>query len=134
MPVVSRPPVEHPADAAAPKVEAPSGVASAASQAVASDAQASFEGRLLQIIQAEARRNYPAAARMMGMKGQAVISFEYHDGKVRVLGLVRSSGSPALDRAALAAVQNAAVPLPPAELAGKTLSDLVHVQYDLDAP
>ncbi len=70
---------------------------------------------------------------MMGMTGQAVISFQYQDGKVRVIGLARSSGSAALDRAALAAVQNAAMPPPPPDLAGKTLSDWVHVEYDLDA-
>ena len=121
------------AEPPAAQAAAPANPAQDTSQAAASAAQASFEGRLLQIIQAQARRNYPAAARMMGMTGQAVISFQYHDGKVRVMGLARSSGSAALDRAALAAVQNAAMPPPPPDLAGKTLSDLVHVEYDLDA-
>ncbi len=93
--------------------------------------EASFEGRLLQAVQAEAARRYPVAARLMGVTGQAVVAFEYRDGSVHVTGLMRASGFPALDRAALAAVQDASYPPPPAELAGRTLVKIVHVKFEL---
>jgi protein TonB len=99
----------------------------------AAAAEASFEGRLLQAVQAEARRSYPAAARLMGITGQATVGFDYRDGAVRVMGLTQSSGSPSLDRAALAAVQNASYPPPPAELAGRTLVKVVHVKFELNS-
>ena len=98
-----------------------------------SAAEASFEGRLLQAVQAEARRSYPAAARLMGSTGQAAVAFEYRDGSVRVTGLAQSSGFPMLDRAAMAAVQNASYPPPPAELAGRMLAKIVHVKFELTA-
>ncbi len=96
-------------------------------------AEASFEGRMLQAVQAEARRSYPAAARLMGATGQAAIAFEYRDGSVRVTSIAQSSGFPALDRAAVAAVQNASYPVPPAELVGRTLAKIVHVKFELTA-
>ena len=99
---------------------------------VSAAAEASFEGRLLQAVQAEAQRSYPAAARMMGVTGQAAVGFEYRDGTVRVTGLSQSSGSPMLDRAALAAVQDARYPAAPAALAGRTLAKLVHVRFELN--
>lgn len=98
-----------------------------------SAAETSFEGRLLQAVQAEARRSYPAAARLMGSTGQAAVAFEYRDGSVRVTGLAQSSGFPMLDRAAMAAVQNASYPAPPAELTGRTLAKIVHVKFELTA-
>lgn len=94
-------------------------------------AESSFEGRLLQAVQAEAQRRYPASARLMGLTGQAVVSFEYRDGSVHTASLAQSSGSPLLDRAALAAVQDASFPQPPTALAGRTLVNLVHVKFDL---
>ncbi len=100
---------------------------------VSSAAEASFEGRLLQAVQAEARRSYPAAARLMGTTGEAAIAFEYCDGRVRVTSLLQGSGSPALDRAATAAVQNASYPAPPAELAGRILAKVVHVKFEMAA-
>ena len=107
-------------------------VAAMRQPAVAAAAEASFEGRLLQAVQAEARRSYPAAARMMGIAGQAAVRFEYRDGAVRVIGLSQSSGAPVLDRAALAAVQDAQYPPAPPELAGRTLVKLVHVKFELN--
>ncbi len=95
--------------------------------------EASFETLLLQAVQAEARRSYPAAARLMGSTGQAVVAFEYRDGAVHVTGLAQTSGSPVLDRAALAAVRNASYPPPPGDLAGRTLVKLVHVKFELNA-
>ncbi len=98
-----------------------------------SAAEASFEGRLLQAVQAEARRNYPAAARLMGITGRVTVGFTYRDGVVHVTGVTQSSGTASLDRAALAAVQNASYPPPPAELAGHTLVKIVHVKFELNA-
>ncbi len=96
-------------------------------------AETSFEAALLQAVQAEARRSYPAAARLMGSTGQAVVAFEYRDGAVHVTGLAQTSGSPLLDRAAIAAVQNASYPTPPDTLAGRTLVKVVHVRFELTA-
>jgi protein TonB len=53
----------------------------------------------------------PSAARMMGQSGKAAIAFDYRDGTV--LGdvqVARSSGTPALDAAAQAAVRGAHYP------------------------
>ncbi len=55
---------------------------------------------------------YPAIARERGVSGEALVSFEIRaDGRPGRLELVESSGSGALDRAALEAVERAA-PLP----------------------
>src|SRR5262249_49624348 len=55
---------------------------------------------------------YPAIARTRGVAGEALVAFEIGaDGSPRRLELVTSSGSGALDRAALEAVERAA-PLP----------------------
>ena len=111
-------------DQGAPPAPAPAPAATAA-------AAASFEARLLAAVQAEARRNYPASARMMGVTGQAVVSFDYRDGAVHVTGLVQTSGSPSLDHAAMDAVQHADYPQPPPALSGQTLSKRVHVRFEL---
>jgi len=49
------------------------------------------------------------------------------------LGLTQTSGSPVLDRAALAAVRNASYPPPSGDLAGRTLVKVVHVKFELNA-
>jgi protein TonB len=59
---------------------------------------------------------YPAAARIANEEGQARVAFDYFDGRVTNITLVRSSGFPVLDRAALATVAAAQYPGPPAEL------------------
>jgi len=117
--------------AARPAIDAPSQQAAPAHAASSAAAEASFEALLLQAVQAEARRSYPAAARLMGSTGQAVVAFEYRDGSVRVTGLAQTSGSPLLDRAALAAVQNARYPAAPGDFAGRTLVKVVHVKFEL---
>jgi protein TonB len=126
--------VATPREDASPPSDAKATAAHAASAAAAAAAaEASFEGRLLQAVQTEARRSYPASARLMGITGQAVVAFDYHDGAVRVTRLAQSSGSPILDRAAMAAVQDANYPPPPLELAGHILTKVVHVKFELNS-
>jgi len=137
-----RPPTTHPvAPVARPRVIPVPGVAATRPASDASSpppappaaAEASFEAALLQAVQAEARRSYPAAARLMSLTGQAVVAFEYRDGAVHVTGLAQTSGSPLLDRAAMAAVQNASYPTLPDTLADRTLVKVVHVRFELTA-
>ena len=122
---------DAPAGEAQPVGDVPKPMPAPAPRAAPAAVEASFTGRLLQAVQAEARRSYPPSARLMGTTGQAAVMFEYRDGAVHVTGLAQTSGSPVLDRAALSAVQNASYPPPPSELAGQTLVRLVHVKYEL---
>ncbi|WP_206951071.1 TonB family protein [Trinickia acidisoli] len=91
---------------------------------------ASFDAELRAAIQAAL--HYPEAARMAGMDGRARVAFVYRDGAVSDVRLVLSSGVGMLDRAALAAVRNAAYPQPPAAFAGKSLSEQLWVNFNLD--
>jgi len=61
---------------------------------------------------------YPRASLLKGETGRAVISFDYADGVVSGIHVDRSSGSHALDAAAVQAVQKAVLPPKPVELAG----------------
>jgi len=91
---------------------------------------ASFEAALRATIQAALR--YPEAARMAGMDGRARVAFVYRDGVVSDIRLVTSSGIGMLDRAALAAVRDATYPRPPAAYAGRSLSEQLWVNFNLD--
>lgn len=73
----------------------------------------SVEERLAEIARRIQRASrYPAIARERGVSGEALVAFEIQgDGRPGRLALVLSSGSGALDRAALDAVERAA-PLP----------------------
>ena len=61
----------------------------------------------------------PSVARNMGFRGRARVEFGLRDGVVSALRVVQSSGLSAVDKAALAALQNAAFPAPPPSLQGK---------------
>jgi periplasmic protein TonB len=61
---------------------------------------------------------YPKLQLVKGVTGETVISFDYVDGVVSDVHVVRSSGSYELDQAAMQAVQRAALPPKPAELSG----------------
>ncbi|MGF6574670.1 protein TonB [Paraburkholderia sp. GAS333] len=91
---------------------------------------ASFEGALRAAIQAAL--NYPESARMSGMAGRTRVAFDYRDGVVSNVRVVGSSGIGLLDRAALAAVCDAAYPKPDAAFAGKTLSEQLWVTFNLN--
>ena len=112
-PPAPRPPPPPPA--AAPAATAPN---------------ASFEGALRAAIQAALR--YPESARMAGMSGRTRVAFQYRDGVVSDVSVVVSSGIGLLDRAALAAVRDAAYPKPEPAFVGKTLSEQLWVTFNLN--
>ncbi|RVD56531.1 TonB family protein [Mesorhizobium sp. M2D.F.Ca.ET.185.01.1.1] len=63
---------------------------------------------------------YPGAARFRRVQGTPIVTFTVDtSGKVVSARLARSSGDGDLDRAALAALQGASVPAPPAELGAR---------------
>ncbi len=69
---------------------------------------------------------------MAGMSGRARVAFTYRDGTVSDVRLVVSSGIGLFDRAALAAVRDAAYPKPTPELTGKILSRQLWVTFALN--
>jgi protein TonB len=69
---------------------------------------------------------------MAGMAGRARVAFQYRDGVVSDVTLVVSSGVGMLDRAALAAVRDAACPKPEPAFAGKILSEQLWVTFNLN--
>ncbi|KXU82345.1 hypothetical protein CI15_32890 [Paraburkholderia monticola] len=93
-------------------------------------ASASFESALRAAI--EAALHYPESARMGGISGRTRVAFQYRDGVVSDATVVVSSGVAALDRAALAAVRDANVPKPESGFAGKTLTEQLWVNFNLD--
>lgn len=121
-----------PATAPAPANPPPVPVAppSAAPAAVPTAPDPSFESALRAAIQAAL--HYPESARMAGMAGHTRVAFQYRDGAVSNVTLVTSSGSAMLDRAALAAVQDAAYPKPESSMIGKTLNERLWVTFNLD--
>ena len=69
------------------------------------------------------------AARMMELSGKAGVAFDYRDGAlVGGVQLTRSTGTPTLDAAAVAAVRDAHYPAPPPEVATRLLRLLVWVE------
>lgn len=80
-----------------------------------------------------AAAQYPAMARLQGRQGNAKIAFDYRDGVVQHVVLLRSSHSRLLDDAALRAARRAHYPAPPARLAGLTLHMTVWVRFSLES-
>jgi protein TonB len=111
----------------APRPPPPAAPVPAAAPAAAN---ASFEGALRAAIQAAL--HYPESARMAGMTGRTRVAFQYRDGAVSGERVVISSGVGLLDRAALAAVRDAAYPRPEPAFAGKTLSEQLWVTFTLN--
>ena len=66
----------------------------------------------------DAAKVYPKEAVIAGETGQVTVSFDYINGVVSNIHVDKSSGSRSIDRSAMAAVQKAALPPKPAELAG----------------
>jgi len=66
----------------------------------------------------DAAKVYPKEAILAGETGTVTVSFDYINGVVSNIKVDRSSGSRALDRSAMNAVQKAQMPPKPAELAG----------------
>lgn len=69
---------------------------------------------------------------MSGIAGRTRVAFEYRDGAVSGARVVVSSGVALLDRAALAAVRDANYPKPEPAFAGKTLTEQLWVNFDLE--
>ncbi|TPI55400.1 MULTISPECIES: energy transducer TonB [unclassified Mesorhizobium] len=79
---------------------------------------ANWESRLLSWIKRHTR--YPSAAKSRRSQGNANVTFTVDaSGRVTSARVVRSSGDPDLDRAALAVLQGATVPPPPPELGSR---------------
>ncbi len=78
----------------------------------------------------DAVKIYPKEAILNGETGTVSVSFDYVNGVVSNVKVVKSSGSRAIDKSAVQAVQKAAMPPKPAELAGQS-SFTIEVSYSL---
>ena len=81
----------------------------------------------------ERHKRYPRQARRKGKEGRPRVSFTMdRDGKVLSVSLVSSSGTPALDREAMALVQRAVpLPRPPASISGAQITLTVPINFSL---
>jgi len=86
-----------------------------------------FAAKLRAAIQASVV--YPFALREMALTGQVEVQFVYLDGAVSDVQVVQGGKVSAFDRAAIAAVQSAPMPTPPAELAGHPHTFKVTVNF-----
>jgi protein TonB len=127
-PTEAPPPAPPPAAPATPAT--PAAPATHAAPAAPTGPTPSFEGALRASI--EAALHYPEAARMAGMAGRTRVAFHYRDGVVSDVTVLISSGMGMLDRAALAAVRDANCPKPEPAFAGKTLSEQLWVNFNLN--
>ncbi len=109
-------------------VVAPVALASVVTKDSASQSHAedTLRGRIRDAVQAAVR--CPPAAHMMGRSGKAGVTFDYRDGSLMGdVRLTRSTGTPMLDSAALAAVREAHYPKAPPEIAEQVLPLLIWV-------
>lgn len=86
-----------------------------------------FKHRVRSAVEAAAR--YPRAARMMGLRGQAQVAFDYKNGRVSNERISHSSGHVLLDRAALRAVRGADYPPAPDALRDKWLNFSIVIRF-----
>ncbi|QGZ65661.1 TonB family protein [Paraburkholderia acidisoli] len=132
-------PPATPAAPAAPSAPAPSAATppvhapppERAAPAAPSAPSPNFAGELRAAIEAALR--YPESARMAGISGRTRVAFSYRDGVASDATVLVSSGVALLDRAALAAVRDARYPKPDPAFAGKTLTEQLWVNFNLDA-
>jgi protein TonB len=101
----------------------------AATQQAARASLANWEARIRQAVQDAAL--YPASARLQHRQGRAQVHFAYANAAISAVAVVASSGSAALDAAALAAVTGARMPAPPPDLGPQNRIMLVWVQFTL---
>ncbi|MGE5624148.1 MAG: energy transducer TonB [Bacillota bacterium] len=78
----------------------------------------------------DAAKVYPKEAILAGETGIVTVSFDYVNGVVSNIHVDKGSGSRAIDRSAMNAVQKAVMPPKPAELAG-TSHFVIQVNYTL---
>ncbi|WP_084168702.1 TonB family protein [Paraburkholderia acidipaludis] len=119
-------PATAPTDAAPPPAPAPAPAPTPAPAGPSPD----FASKVRAAIQAAL--HYPESARMAGISGRTRVAFQYRDGAVSGETVVVSSGVALLDRAALAAVRDADYPRPEPAFAGKTLTEQLWVNFNLD--
>jgi TonB family protein len=93
-----------------------------------------FRVAMRDAVQRVANGVYPQAAQMAHETGAPAIGFTYRDGVVTNIALIRSSGYPLLDEAALQAARIAHYPPPPAGFAGRTYTVIVTVIFQMAAP
>jgi len=127
LPDVAAPPVQTAAVAvAAAAPTSPDGSAQAESRS-----EETLRGRIRDAVQAAVR--CPAAAQMMGRSGKAGVAFDYRDGVLTGdVRLTRSTDTPMLDAAALAAVREAHYPKAPPEVGEHVLHLLIWVEEACD--
>ncbi len=127
MATTATPPVPTPALAtAALTATAPGAAARNGSAQTEPRAEDTLRGQIRDAVQAAVR--CPPAAQMMGRSGRAGVAFDYRDGVITgELRLVRSTGTPMLDAAALTAVRDAHYPKAPPEVADQVLRLLIWV-------
>lgn len=97
--------------------------------AASPDVLALFEGQVRQAVQRAVA--YPMAARVAHERGRVQVGFMLRDGRAAEVAVLRSSGFPLLDRAAMAAVRGASYPTPPAALQGREMRFVVWVAFRL---
>ena len=81
------------------------------------DVLAQFEARMTSAI--DAAKVYPKIAILQAEQGVVTVSFDYIGGVVSNVHVEKSSGHPSIDASAVKAVQRAALPAKPAEVAGQ---------------
>lgn len=108
----TRPPTEPSAETdPVPETSAPKSLPAPPARQASSDKEPSWEAKLLAHL--ERHRRYPASSRARRDQGVAHVRFRMNRaGRVLEATLIRSSGVPELDRAALATIRRAQ-PLPP---------------------
>ncbi len=113
----------------APTEAAPVAQADKPSQASADpNSMTRFEEQLHEAIQAAV--HYPYAAKVAHIEGRAQVSFEYIDGRVSAIKIIRSSNYDMLDTAAMRAVLTASYPPPPNNLAGVSQQFVFWIRFD----
>jgi protein TonB len=79
-----------------------------------------------------AHKTYPDEARQRGEEGRLAVRFTMdRAGHVSAVDIVRGSGSPALDRAALAMLRDANLPPLPETMGQGTITVTVQIRYAL---
>ena len=111
-------PVKTVATASAESKPAAKAAAPKSAAGVSGVSPAKWESRLTAWINRHKR--YPSGAKSRGAQGNTSVTFTVDaSGRVVSARVVRSSGDPELDRAALAVLQGATVPAPPPELGSR---------------
>ena len=87
-----------------------------------------FEEQVHTAIQAALQ--YPYAAQVAHIEGRVQVSFDYIDGRVSAIKIIRASSYAMFNTAAQQAVLGAHYPPPPQNMAGKSLQFTVWVRFD----